>query len=682
MASYNLNETLKERARTQVKDEKTEIKLDDVSRVKVLSPGRKVMKRFIKNRLAMFGVIVLAIMFALSFIGPLFYAYGQKDIFYRYDVLNTNYAAVKDNTSFSDSVYDPSIEVESSVNRRMTTNIKAMQAEGLTRLLIPGSKVLYSIDKLGDDVFTISGFNKTVKIATFGNNVETIGNYDAIARTMKYKSADMDRGEGLLEALKTNVKGSNGQFEYDGATYFFKKGSGKNYTISCSTDKFIYEGSSLGSGFEAAASAAVEGAPEFNYASKTYAVTAVEDQYTVWEISDKKIAKIFTTLVIDTYQKGARVSDELRNNALLTIYKGGSFKADGQTYTVTEDEGSFIVRDESGAEFGEFTTFIIRRFNGDDTVEYDLKKALAENISEMVERGETKTSFTYKIPQQTEDGRYQYDDDGNLMYADSELRITQKDVGTYTVNCDQITYVIDTFAAPSAKHILGTDGDGFDVFARIMYGGRISLMVGFVVVFLECLLGIIMGGLAGYYGKWVDFLIMRLVDIFYCLPSMPILIIVGAMLDALRTDTYIRLIITMALLGIMGWAGVARLVRGQILSLREQEFMLAAEATGIRVRHRIFRHLIPNVMPQLIVSATMGMGSTIITESTLSYLGLGVKHPLASWGTIINSVSSASAMAHYAYIWIPVGLLICLTVIAFNFVGDGLRDAYDPKSKQ
>ena len=238
------------------------------------------------------------------------------------------------------------------------------------------------------------------------------------------------------------------------------------------------------------------------------------------------------------------------------------------------------------------------------------------------------------------------------------------------------------YEAPSAKHILGTDGDGFDVLARIMYGGRISLMVGFVVVFLETFLGIIMGGLAGYYGKWVDNLIMRLVDIFYCLPSMPIMIILGAMMDALRMNTYVRLMIMMAALGLMGWAGVARLVRGQILSLREQEFMVATEATGIKVKSRIFRHLVPNVMPQLIVTATMGMGSVIITESTLSFLGLGVKHPLATWGTIINSVSSASAMAHYAFIWIPVGLLICLTVIAFNFVGDGLRDAYDPKSKR
>jgi len=283
---------------------------------------------------------------------------------------------------------------------------------------------------------------------------------------------------------------------------------------------------------------------------------------------------------------------------------------------------------------------------------------------------------------QTETGEYVTDEAGNVSTQQTELTLNRSQTGEYVVKCQQIIYVINMFDAPSGEHILGTDGDGFDVLSRIMYGGRVSLMVGFVVVFLETFLGVIMGGLSGYYGGWVDMLIMRLVDIFYCLPYMPIMIIIGALMDAMRMDTYIRLIVMMAALGIMGWASVARLVRGQILTLREQEFMVATEATGIKVKDRIFHHLVPNIMPQLIVQATMGMGGVILTESTLSFLGLGVKHPLATWGTIINSVSSASAMQHYAFIWIPVGLLICLTVIAFNFVGDGLRDAYDPKAKR
>ena len=132
----------------------------------------------------------------------------------------------------------------------------------------------------------------------------------------------------------------------------------------------------------------------------------------------------------------------------------------------------------------------------------------------------------------------------------------------------------------------------------------------------------------------------------------------------------------------LGWPGLARLVRGQILSLREQEFMLATEASGIRVSRRIFRHLVPNVIPQLIVSCTMGIGGTILTEATLSFLGLGVKFPFASWGNIITDVNNTFVLTNYWFIWIPAGVCILLTVLAFNLVGDGLRDAFDPKMKR
>ncbi|MEG0742500.1 MAG: ABC transporter permease, partial [Clostridia bacterium] len=131
-----------------------------------------------------------------------------------------------------------------------------------------------------------------------------------------------------------------------------------------------------------------------------------------------------------------------------------------------------------------------------------------------------------------------------------------------------------------------------------------------------------------------------------------------------------------------GWPGIARIVRGQILCLREQEFMTAAEATGISTGRRIFRHLVPNVIPQLIVIDTMTLGGIILTEATLSFLGLGVKYPLASWGSIINAVSNIYVMTNYWFVWIPAGMLILLTVLGFNFIGDGLRDAFDPKMKR
>jgi peptide/nickel transport system permease protein len=246
----------------------------------------------------------------------------------------------------------------------------------------------------------------------------------------------------------------------------------------------------------------------------------------------------------------------------------------------------------------------------------------------------------------------------------------------------QTVTIYNMRSAPSSEHWLGTDATGMDMFTRLMYGGRVSLLVGFVVVFIAVLIGVVLGGLAGYFGGIVDVIIMRLVEVFFCIPTLPILIIIGAIMDEMRVSGSSRLLYLMIVLGLLSWAGVARMVRGQILSLREQEFMVATEATGISVSRRIFKHLVPNVIPLLIVYATMSLGSTIITESTLSFLGLGVKYPTATWGNIINGVSTSYDMNNFPWLWIPAGLCIVVTVLAFNFVGDGLRDAFDPRMKR
>ena len=226
------------------------------------------------------------------------------------------------------------------------------------------------------------------------------------------------------------------------------------------------------------------------------------------------------------------------------------------------------------------------------------------------------------------------------------------------------------------------DANGMDLLARLMYGGRISLLIGFVVIFIEVIIGVIVGGVAGFFGGWIDNLMMRVVDIVYCIPSMPLYLILGSIMDHYKASATVRIYMLCIVMSIIGWVGIARIVRGQILSLREQEFMIATEATGIRVSKRIFKHLVPNVIPQLIVFATMGLGDVILAEATLSFLGLGIKYPAASWGSIINAVNDSYVMTNYLFVWVPAGLLILLTVLAFNFIGDGLRDAFDPKMKR
>lgn len=679
MASYDLNDVLKKK-NLNTHNEEHAVALDDVSRVKVLSPTRQVIKRFLRNRLAVFGFVSILVLFVFCFIGPIFYQYGQKETFYKYDTINIRLGVATESTSFTGYTVDSSVNVATEANSYMTTTIKTMQSTGIEDYIsLYDDGFAYEVVRDGENVYTL-GQRSAEKVASFGSSEVEWAQYDGITRSLKYSSdaLDGDKEKTVVSALK----GNSGSFTLDGVVYNYRKTTGKNYAITKLVGGFVYTGSSLSLAFENAAENA-DVNQVFTFNGNEYFISQNGDSKTVYTVGESKIARVFTTYVIDLYDNTKSISDEFRNNALLAVYSSDSFTADGKEYHFVRDDESEQVEifDSEGNEIGEFSTFIIRRNSGEDTIPYDAKQDITAAIYDMLEEGSQNTAFETMLPKQTEDGKSEVDEDGNYTYVSTEIRVNRTD-RNYELWAYQITYVIDRFASPSWAHILGTDGDGFDVFARIMYGGRVSLMVGFVVVFIELILGIIMGGLAGYYGGWVDNVVMRLVDIFYCLPSTPIMIILGSIMDAMRMDVYTRLFIMMAALGIMGWAGVARLVRGQILSFREQEFMIAAEATGIRVKDRIFKHLIPNVMPQLIVIATMGVGGTIITESTLSFLGLGVKHPLATWGTMINSVSSASAMAHYAYIWIPVGLLISFTVISFNFVGDGLRDAYDPKGKR
>lgn len=242
---------------------------------------------------------------------------------------------------------------------------------------------------------------------------------------------------------------------------------------------------------------------------------------------------------------------------------------------------------------------------------------------------------------------------------------------------------INALAKPSAEHLLGTDEQGMDIFVRLMYGGRLSLTISFLAVFLTSALGIILGGLAGYYGGVVDNIIMRICDVLICLPTLPLMLIIGTVLDSNGVPQEYYIYLLMGLLSVFSWPGMARLVRGQILFLREQEYMVAAEAMGYSAKRKIFKHLIPNILPQILVSMTLSLGSMILYESTLSYLNLGVRIPYASWGTMIEIISKRSDILQNNFnVWVPSGICIIIAVLGFNFIGDGLRDALDPKQRR
>jgi len=230
--------------------------------------------------------------------------------------------------------------------------------------------------------------------------------------------------------------------------------------------------------------------------------------------------------------------------------------------------------------------------------------------------------------------------------------------------------IAERLQAPSLGHLLGTDDLGRDVLTRILYGARISLLVGFVAVGIATAIGIVLGALSGFYRGWIDILVMRFVDIMLCFPTFFLILAVIAFLEPSIWNI-------MVIIGLTGWMGVARLVRAEFLSLRERDFVQAARALGASDRRLIFRHILPNALSPVLVSATLGVAGAILTESALSFLGIGVQPPTPSWGNMLIAGKQTLGTAW----WLSVfpGLAILVTVLGYNLLGEGIRDALDPR---
>ncbi len=576
-------------------NQKQNLALDDGRRVKVLSPGMMVFKRFIRNRLAIAGICILIFMFAFSFLGGIISPYRQDQVFNKYDYANKEYAGAVVNTEYRYLTRDGG-ELPATARAKFTLaakeNAPSFEAGGVT----------YSLVKVADGFFRIGTSQELGTVAALGKIVDV--------KAAEGVTIESD----LKQAATTAVKSGQTSFELNGVTYTLTPGKAKSYTLAGTEDIALASMLSFDA-YSAEYKPLVE-----NFDFRLMSETAMHNGETSFELDGV------------TYQL------EIESETTATV---------------------FVTNGEEQVPVANVSNVIVNPVNSDIFLPMDYKAAVTDAIATH------QSSFEYVNAN-----------------GETETHRIQLSVNNYIISTDQKTMLIDMYAAPSKTHWLGTDDHGMDVLTRLMYGGRISLMVGFIVVFLELLIGIVIGGVSGYFGGWVDTLLMRFVDLFNSIPYYPMMIIAGALMDAFEVNPYTRIFMLMGIMGIMGWTGIARTVRGQILSLREQDFMVATEATGIRISRRIFRHLVPNVMPLLIVQATMSLGGIILTEATLSFLGLGIKYPLASWGTIINSASNIYVMSNFWFIWIPAGILIVLTVLGFNFVGDGLRDAFDPKMKR
>jgi len=233
--------------------------------------------------------------------------------------------------------------------------------------------------------------------------------------------------------------------------------------------------------------------------------------------------------------------------------------------------------------------------------------------------------------------------------------------------------IFDQFqAAPSSAHLLGTDPVGRDVLSRLIYGARVSITVSVGAVAVYVIIGVCVGLAAGYFGKVVDSVLMRVVDVFMSFPYFMVILILVAVIGPSLTN------ITLAI-GLLGWPMVSRLVRGSVLSIKNQDYVKAGVALGYSTPKILFQHILPNALSPIIVNATFGIANAIILESGLSFLGLGVRPPAASWGNMLSDAQSITVMTSEPWLWLPPGIAIFVTVLAINFVGDGLRDALESR---
>ena len=244
---------------------------------------------------------------------------------------------------------------------------------------------------------------------------------------------------------------------------------------------------------------------------------------------------------------------------------------------------------------------------------------------------------------------------------------------------DQVHWQGYPLAPGIAGHLLGTDENGRDLLARLIFGARISLTVALFAVVMEISIGTFLGAISGYYGGWIDFVIMRATDVVLSIPLLPLLLVITAIVAGTSNKAALNFGVIVLIIGGLSWPSVARLVRASFLSLREREFAEAAKALGNKDGRIIFRHLLPNAIAPIIVQATLEVANVIILESTLSFLGFGIQPPTASWGNMLANAQSNITVAPWAAIF-P-GLCILVTVLAINYLGDGLRDALDPNMR-
>lgn len=606
----------------------------------IVSPGKQRVKAFLKRKLAMTAVVILLSMFVLVFVGPIF------------------------------SPYVPDYMEESQKNI----------APGLNMMSAPGDIANQISDISSVSKFSL-GVSKDGKLAVWGDTSAIGWDVSKIPDEVKngkvaFASAGSDHAVAVLDSGKVVCWGNNNLAQYgpmpenDPAAQFL-------YTYM---PKALLEGTldvnqiaQVTCGTQVSAIVMKDGKVYMwgNYNNGAENMSSVKAKTNV-----KKI--VFTNSLAVALLDDGTVSAGASTRLNYITYKNSA----GEIVKVTKDEyfaNGLTVVDIAAARGS------IAMVMSDGSVAFSGTFYNNEQIMPELNSGEKVVSISAgkkHYTAVTNQGNVYSWGDNNFGQADAPKNVEGVD---RVISCSFQNYALDADGKIIAKwglngYLMGTDGMGRDIWNRILNGGRLTMTIGAISVIISSIIGIIVGCLSGYFGGWVDMLCMRLSEIVSSIPFMPFALILSLVVRQLGLDEMTRIFLIMVVLGVLSWPGLARLVRAQVLSVREQEFVTAAKAMGVKEGKIAFKHILPNIISIIIVTMTLDFAGCMLTESSLSYLGFGVQLPRPTWGNMLNGANNSVVIQNFWWQWLFPAVFLMITTICINIIGDALRDVMDPKS--
>ena len=619
-----------------------ELSMDEKLAVEKLeSPSVMAVKSFFRRKLAVIALVVLISMFLFVFIGPSIWP------------MDVNY----------------------------TDTLQKNLAPNYTFLSVP--------KELAGNIKTINGFGSYTVGVSQDHNFYIWGN-------MKDTLSDLDLTKQPEEIRDGNV---------------FTAAAGSNHVIAVTMDgKVVGWGSNRNGQYGEVAEGETQYVqmPDFMLGGKTIDPEKVEQLVCGYQVTGmvydgglyvwgntsgmgniKELAGKYTEGVKDI---------AISNYYAIVLMEDGSIKTGGATFSINGQKASSNLRDEKGAnliykDLGKE----MRNHKGVDIAATQNCFAILTDSGEVIVFGAAKygerdiPSFDGKKIVKIEGGTNHFvalAEDGTVYawgLGDSGQLGADGETAGHIFTGAKATYLADENGELSGKYgfkgyLMGTDSMGRDVFTRIVHGGKMTMTIGAVAVIVSTIIAIIIGCLAGYFGGWVDMLLMRVTEIFSAIPFLPFAMLLSYVIQTMPISETTRIFIIMVMLGLLSWTGLARMIRAQVLAEREKEFVLAAKSMGIRERAIAFKHILPNVISIILVNVTLDFASCLLTESSLSYLGFGVQQPRPTWGNMLNGANNSLVIQNYWWQWVFPALFLAIATISINIIGDALRDILDPKS--